>query len=328
MMSPTWSPKNTIYNFGYGSTYHYWYKGSTYKGMAYSQNNPQENWAEFKSRVDSTSGGTTGYGNDCSGFVSMAWKLPSRYTTWTFENDATQSGGYVSSLGAVGSGQNAGLKLGDALNRSSSHIVLFKSRTTSGILAMEQTPWTARQREWSWSQLSKYRPIRRNQISETSTPAPGNGVVTAASLNVRTGPNTGYSIASVLSENASVAVSCKVDGSTHSGSEGTTNQWYRVSGGYVSAAHVRVSSSVAPCTVSGTVVVSQSLNARSGPGSSYGVVDTLSANQSVAIQCYANGTTHTGTQGTTNRWYRIGTGKYASGAYIKPGSGSLFVCTQ
>ena len=38
----------------------------------------QQNWAEFSNSVSNTSGGTVGYGNDCSGFTSICWKLPTR----------------------------------------------------------------------------------------------------------------------------------------------------------------------------------------------------------------------------------------------------------
>ncbi len=163
MIDFSWSPKNTITNYGYT-----FYKGTIYRGEAYCQENPQENWAEFYSLVNNTAGGTTYYGNDCSGFVSISWKLPTRYTTTSFESDATSDGGYVTSLGTVGSGKNVGLLLGDAFVASGSHIIMFEYYLPdgSGIKAMEQTPYWARRRDWSWSQLASYRPIRRNNIDE------------------------------------------------------------------------------------------------------------------------------------------------------------------
>lgn len=241
MMVNTWTPKNTMYNFGYGSTYRYFYKGTTYTGTAYSQNNPQESWSEFLNAVNNTAGGTTGFGNDCSGFASMAWKLPSRYTTWTFENDASNSGGYVSSLGAVGSGPNVSLKLGDALNASSYHIILFKKYVSGGVMSMEQTPWTARSREWSWSQLNSYRPIRRNNISEVTTPSYATGTVntSGSSLNVRSGPSTSYAVVDTVADGAKVTIYCQTTGQTISGTYGTTNVWDRIgTGKYVSDAYV------------------------------------------------------------------------------------------
>ena len=121
----------------------------------------------------------TGYGNDCSGFASICWRLPSRYTTWTFEHDASNTGGYVDSLGAAGSGQTAGLIRGDALNDDYNHIVLFNRGLSGGRMeSMEQTPTTARFRTWYWSSLSSYRPIRRRDLTVTPPPTPVAGTPT------------------------------------------------------------------------------------------------------------------------------------------------------
>lgn len=251
MMKNTWSPKNTISNIGYRSTYHTFSKGTTYTGMAYSQSNPQENWSEFLDLVNNTSGGTTGYGSDCSGFASIAWKMPRRYTTSIFESDATRPDSYVTSLGAVGSGQNAGLELGDALNRGGSHILLFKKRTSGGIISMEQTPWTARSREWSWSQLSQYRPIRRKNITDgddSSGTITGTVTTNGGNLNIRTGPSTIYAVVDSLANGTQVTIQCRVSGQSITGKLGTTDQWYRVgTNKYASAAYMSASNSVPVC---------------------------------------------------------------------------------
>lgn len=252
MMSKKWSPKSTIKNFGYRSVYHTFSKGNTYTGVAYSQNNPQESWGEFYELVKNTKGGTTGYGNDCSGFASIAWKLPKRYTTWTFENDATNKGGYVHSLGAVGSGSNAGLQSGDALNKSKSHIVLFKKRTSGGIITMEQTPWNAKSRTWSWAQLSKYRPIRRNKIIASSSSTTSNIIGTvktkSGNLNVRSGPGTKYKVVGSLKKGAKVTIQCRVTGKKITGNGKTSTQWYRIGNSkYVSEVYMSASKSVPTC---------------------------------------------------------------------------------
>lgn len=62
------------------------------------------------------------------------------------------------------------------------------------------------------------------------------------------------------------------------------------------------------------------LNVRSGPGTSYPVVDVLDEGASVAILCQTPGTTVTGPYGTTNIWDCIASGKYVSDAYVKTGS--------
>ena len=125
--------------------------------------------AEFYGVVNNTSGGNTYYGNDCSGFVSMSWKLPKRYTTTSFESDAASDGGYVTSLERISNGQKIqGLLLGDALV-TAGHIIMFENYLSdgSGIKAIEQTPNSAvRTEKYKWDRLASYRPIRRNKIDE------------------------------------------------------------------------------------------------------------------------------------------------------------------
>ncbi|MFJ1652122.1 SH3 domain-containing protein [Streptomyces sp. NPDC088337] len=62
------------------------------------------------------------------------------------------------------------------------------------------------------------------------------------------------------------------------------------------------------------------LNVRSGPGTGYGIVRTLSAGASVPIYCQTPGTTVSGYYGTSNIWNNIGTGQYVSDTYVKTGS--------
>jgi len=258
MMDLSWSPNRPIRMYGYPTeVYHTFNSYTVYTGMAYTQNNPQENWAEFTAGmqalefspgstvtvvatslnmregagtafpvVTTLSSGDTGtivadfnnatqpagssfywyhcnfssqtgwcagwsdttdavylalydtdlyepgIGNDCSGFVSIAWTLGSRYATTTFETDATGAGGYVDSLGDIGTCQSAGLITGDACNKSGSHIILFNRDLGGGQMeSMEQTPWVAYRRTWYWSSLSDYRPIRRRQLVTSPTPA-------------------------------------------------------------------------------------------------------------------------------------------------------------
>jgi hypothetical protein len=73
----------------------------------------------------------------------------------------------------------------------------------------------------------------------------------------------------------------------------------------------------APGTVNTT---SANLNVRSGPGTSYSIVDSLSDGTSVKISCQTTGTSVTGTYGTSNIWDKIGTGRYVPDAYIYTGS--------
>ncbi len=73
-------------------------------------------------------------------------------------------------------------------------------------------------------------------------------------------------------------------------------------------------------TVRGTVRTNGvSLNVRSGPGTGYSVVGSVSNGQTVQIRCQKRGQSVTGTYGTTNLWDHIGNG-YVSDAYIYTGS--------
>ncbi|MBT2481193.1 SH3 domain-containing protein [Streptomyces sp. ISL-94] len=63
-----------------------------------------------------------------------------------------------------------------------------------------------------------------------------------------------------------------------------------------------------------------SLNVRSGPGTSYSIVDVLPVGAIVSVRCQCPGTTVSGPYGTTNLWDCIGNGEFVSDAYVKTGS--------
>ncbi|MFF4763900.1 SH3 domain-containing protein [Streptomyces sp. NPDC001292] len=62
------------------------------------------------------------------------------------------------------------------------------------------------------------------------------------------------------------------------------------------------------------------LNVRSGPGTGYSIVRTLSEGAQVPIYCQTPGTTVSGYYGTSNIWDNIGSGQYVSDTYVKTGS--------
>ncbi|PWI17209.1 SH3 domain-containing protein [Streptomyces sp. Act143] len=62
------------------------------------------------------------------------------------------------------------------------------------------------------------------------------------------------------------------------------------------------------------------LNVRSGPGTTYSIVDVLPEGAQVAILCQTPGTTITGPYGTSSIWDCIANGKYVSDAYVQTGS--------
>lgn len=78
-----------------------------------------------------------------------------------------------------------------------------------------------------------------------------------------------------------------------------------------------------PAGVAGTVRTSGSaLTVRSGPGTGYSSVGTVANSSLVTIYCQATGTTVTGSQGTSNLWDGIATGRYVSHAYVSTGDAS------
>lgn len=134
------------------------------------------------------------------------------------------------------------------------------------------------------------------------------GTVSASSLNVRSTPSTSGSKVTTLSSGAQVTLLESLDG------------WYRVEAngktGYVSGQYISLAEPKAPAPsappvaeqagTTGTVSAS-SLNVRSGPGSSYGKLGTLSSGKQVTIL------------ETQNGWHRInfnGKTGYVSTQYV------------
>ncbi|MEV0720726.1 peptidoglycan DD-metalloendopeptidase family protein [Asanoa sp. NPDC050611] len=73
-------------------------------------------------------------------------------------------------------------------------------------------------------------------------------------------------------------------------------------------------------TGTGTVNTAGSpLTVRSGPGTSYASVGTVADGARVTIQCQTNGTSVSGTYGTSTIWDRIGSGRFISDAYVYTG---------
>ncbi|MGB5934567.1 MAG: SH3 domain-containing protein [Ornithinimicrobium sp.] len=128
--------------------------------------------------------------------------------------------------------------------------------------------------------------------------------VTSTAGNVRSGGSTSHRVVGTLSRGT------KVQGSLQS------NGWLRIgSGRYISSVILSSSpssSSSSPSSQSRSTVTryvtASSGNVRSGAGSSYRVVTTLSRNTKV-----------TGTM-TSNGWLRIGSGRYISGNILRGGT--------
>ena len=154
------------------------------------------------------------------------------------------------------------------------------------------------------------------KVDGSTTPPPtdpgdtvkNTGVVTATSLNVRSGYGSSYSKIGTLSNGAKVEI---VE---------SKNGWHKIKYnggyGYVSGDYIKVDGSTTPPTNPGEtvkntgVVTASSLNVRSGYGSSYSKIGTLSNGAKVEIVESKNG------------WHKIkynGGYGYVSGDYIKLG---------
>jgi len=167
MIDIKWQPNKDIRNYAYSNKYTYFSSSKIYTGMAYCQNNPQENLSEFINGMNHTNGGLTYFGNDCSGFVSICWQLPQRYTTRWFHQD--MGNGYFYALGGQGKCAFVHLMKGDALNVSGRHIRLFDKYVSSGVQLLEQTPDLAQRKTFQFSSLLTYQPIRRDLLIKSLT---------------------------------------------------------------------------------------------------------------------------------------------------------------
>ena len=124
-------------------------------------------------------------------------------------------------------------------------------------------------------------------------------MVTAANLNMRTGPSTSYSIIRVIPNGAEVTVSS------------TSNGWAKVtyggSTGYASLSYLELKSTL-PSTSTTAMITTANLNMRTGPGTSYSIIRVIPSGAEVAVLSTSNG------------WARLtygGSTGYASLSYLK-----------
>ncbi len=140
----------------------------------------------------------------------------------------------------------------------------------------------------------------------TPAPAPNDGNYYATStVNVRSGPSTGYSIVGTLDANDRVTVT------------GSSGNWYRINwnngNAYVSASYLRpVGMAVPtepPASSGSSYYATANVNVRSGPSTRYSVVGGLSSGQRVTVT------------GSSGNWYRISWSSgsaYVSASYLRP----------
>ena len=153
-------------------------------------------------------------------------------------------------------------------------------------------------------------PVMALALSATASFANSNeGTVTADALNVRSGPSTSYSVTTKLYKGDKVEIL------------ETSNGWHKIKAsngkiGWVSGDYIKVSSGSTsqPSTSTTTATVTaDSLNVRSGAGTSYSVITKLSKGTVVdVIESASNGWKKIKTSGGTTGW--------ASGDYLTTGS--------
>ncbi|KJU85669.1 hypothetical protein MBAV_002137 [Candidatus Magnetobacterium bavaricum] len=189
--TPEWSPNVDIKNYRSPKVkYEFFYHLRKYIGEAYSQTGfckprgKSLTWNEFYNAVTnitpspsptvtpspsptvtpSPSPTATCIGNDCSAFVSISWNLPRVLDTSGFANIINPKWFYKLAKGSTDISRIY-FMTGDVLTSRGSHIILVDYQPFSGVVSMEQTPPTARQKTWPWSQLYNYEPLRRKQIT-------------------------------------------------------------------------------------------------------------------------------------------------------------------
>lgn len=148
-------------------------------------------------------------------------------------------------------------------------------------------------------------------------------VTSSTSLNARTGPSPTYPVVRSYSPGASLSVMCQTTGQqVH-----TTSVWNRLtSGAWVSDYYVSTPSntgftrSLPRCIYPGQVTTS-SLNARTGPGTSYAVTgDPLPRGALAHVMCQDQGST----VGSTRVWNKLRDGRWVSDYYVSNRSSSTW----
>jgi cell wall-associated NlpC family hydrolase len=142
-------------------------------------------------------------------------------------------------------------------------------------------------------------------------------------LKVHSEASTSSATRYSLNNGAVVTLDCYTQGTSVSGSQGTTDKWFEIySNGYASAAYIVASSSVPACGGSsastGTVVVASgnTLKVHSAASTSSTTLYSLNNGVTVNLTCVTTGETVSGSQGTSSQWFQINSNGYASAAYV------------
>lgn len=140
-----------------------------------------------------------------------------------------------------------------------------------------------------------------------------------------------------LNNGDSVTLNCYKQGTTITGSQGTTDQWDQIPSevygdGYASHAYISSEDTISVCTdddiTTAQVIVAEgnTLHVHSSPTTSSPTLYSLDNGAVVDVTCVINGDTITGSQGTTDDWYKVDSSGYASAAYMSLLTGSPTLC--
>ncbi len=149
-------------------------------------------------------------------------------------------------------------------------------------------------------------------------------VTSTGPLNVRSGPSTATSVIGQLQPGSTVAVVCQARGQL----VGSTRVWDRIgTGGYVSDRYVSTpsttgfSAGLPRCSYPGQIRISTPVNTRSGPGTSYAILDQPLYGGALAyVACQKSGSL----VGTTRVWNQLVDGRWVTDYYVSNRSNTTY----
>lgn len=257
--------------------------GTTYTGEAYWFGG-NDSIPSFVSKMHGGYVPRKTAGIDCSAFVSRCWKT-SRHVTATIPDIAPK----VSFDHLV---------MGDCFNIPSSHVMLYHYRASSGAYVVWEAAgsanltvhrshpasyiWTYTPRRYEGMTSGGHSPPAPAPAPAPPPPSPGPSsvdaalLVTAGTLNVRSGPSTGHSVIGAIHSGQKYVATAK-DGDWY-------KIWFAGGTGWCYSAYVTKLSGVSVATVT-----ADSLNVRTGPGTSHAVFGSVKKGQKYVPVMHSSG---------------------------------------
>ena len=224
---------------------------------------------------------------DMIGYMSGEWLAVTRTEDPSAGESASRQGTVNAGPLNVRSGPGTSYKKVGSLKKGASVTVLEETNGWYKVVAASLTGYVSADYVTVETAASVTPPPQQEPAPE-EPPANGTpGRVNTGTLNVRSGPHTGYDRIGTLKHNTQVTILASVNG------------WYKISSGdlvgYVSGEYITPGSDPLVEPREG-MVTTGSLNIRSGPGTSYSKVGSLGRGASVTVV------------DTVNGWYKITAG--------------------